>query len=231
VDEGALLAEQAVGERGLAGVGAADEGDAERAARAIGLIVAVAAAVAVARADRDRCRDRQALGDDLEQPIDAAAVRRRDRERLAQAHPVELVDQLVALGVVDLVDREHDRLAGRAQPGRDLEVERREPERPVDDEDEEVGLADRALGLAVDAGADHVARRDRIEPAGVDHAQRAAEVVDVAVAAVAGQARRVVDERGPAADEPVEQRRLADVGPADERDRPCHRAPPSRSPP
>ena len=40
----------------------------------------------------------------------------------------------------------------------------------------------------------------------------------LALAAVAGDARRVVDQRQPPADQPVEQRRLADIRPADDGD-------------
>ena len=70
----------------------------------------------------------------------------------------------------------------------------------------------------MDAGADHLVRGLGIETAGVDDPHLAAEVIGLAVAAIARQARRVVDERGAPADEPVEQRRLADVRPADDRD-------------
>ena len=38
------------------------------------------------------------------------------------------------------------------------------------------------------------------------------------LAAVAGDARGIVDERDLAADQPVEKRRLADIGPADNGD-------------
>ena len=67
----------------------------------------------------------------------------------------------------------------------------------------------------MDARADHLARRLGIETTGIDKPDRRAEVVGLAVAANTGQARRVVHERGAAADEAVEQGRLADVRPAD----------------
>ena len=44
----------------------------------------------------------------------------------------------------------------------------------------------------------------------------------LALAAVAGDARRVVDQRQPPADQPVEQRRLADIGPAGNNNHGCH---------
>ena len=119
---------------------------------------------------------------------------------------MELVHEVVAHRVIDLVDREEHRLAGRAQLLRERVIDRRQTRAPVDDEQQRVGLADRPERLAVDAGTDDFARRLRIETAGVDDAQRRTEIVGVAVAAIARQARRIVDERGAPADEAIEQR-------------------------
>ncbi len=77
----------------------------------------------------------------------------------------------------------------------------------------------------MDARADDFGLRLGIETAGVDDAQRRAEVIGIAVAAIARQVRRVVDERGAATDEPVEQRRLADVRTPDDRDERRHVSP------
>ena len=54
---------------------------------------------------------------------------------------------------------------------------------------------------------------------GVDEAQRPVVGLDDRVDRVAGRAGQVVHDRAVVADEPVEQRRLADVGAADDRDR------------
>ena len=67
-------------------------------------------------------------------------------------------------------------------------------------------------------------RRDRLEAAGVDDEEFAVAGAPAAVVAVARQAREVGDERVARLREPVEQRRLADVGTADERDRGQHQA-------
>ena len=127
--------------------------------------------------------------------------------RIGFSRAARLVDMMEAEGLVSP--------SAGGKP-REVLVDRGQPGAAVDHEHERVGLADRAQRLAVDARADHVVRGLGIEPAGVDHAHRGAEVIALAVAAIAGEVRGVVDERGPAADEPVEQRRLADVRPADD---------------
>ena len=53
---------------------------------------------------------------------------------------------------------------------------------------------------------------------GVDHPEVEPEQARLALAPVAGHARPVVDQRQLLADQPVEQGRLADIGPADDRD-------------
>ena len=60
--------------------------------------------------------------------------------------------------------------------------------------------------------------RIEFEPAGVDHDEAAAVPFRVAVEAVAGGSRAVLDDRGPPADDAVEERALADVGPPHDRD-------------
>ena len=62
------------------------------------------------------------------------------------------------------------------------------------------------------------AGRQRIEAAGVDDAEARRPPLADAVAAIARDARLVLDERRLPADQAVEQRRLADVRPPDQRD-------------
>ena len=57
-----------------------------------------------------------------------------------------------------------------------------------------------------------------LEAGGVDHPEFEPEQARLALAPVAGYARPVVDQRQALADEPVEQGRFADVGPADDGD-------------
>src|SRR6185436_19616966 len=62
------------------------------------------------------------------------------------------------------------------------------------------------------------AGRERIQAARVDDAEARRPPVADAVATIARDAGRVLDQRGLAADQAVEQRRLADVRPSDQRD-------------
>jgi hypothetical protein len=91
----------------------------------------------------------------------------------------------------------------------------------IDDQQHNIGEIERALGLRPHASGERCRRR-LFEPGGVDNAEF--EVGDAAVAftAVAGHPRRVVDQRRAPPDEPVEQRRLADIRPAEYRDREAH---------
>src|SRR5581483_7906425 len=87
----------------------------------------------------------------------------------------------------------------------------------VDDEERHLRLVERPLGLAAHARFQALVG-DVLEAGGVDQLE-----VDVAEptrgeAAVAGDARPVVDQRELAARQPVEQGRLADIRPPDDGD-------------
>jgi hypothetical protein len=150
----ALLADEAVHERGLADVRAADDGH----ARMVGFELFVAF-----------------FGKFLERILDelahAFAVLRRDRDRIAHRELVEFRrdDGLVhALGLVD--DEEGGR--GRLAQGLgDALVLRREAARAVDDEEDHVGFRNRLACLARHLGEDAVLR-DRLEAARVDDDER-----------------------------------------------------------
>ena len=91
------------------------------------------------------------------------------------------------------------------------------PGRRVDDEQDDVGLGDREPGLLLDARLDRVVRVE-LEPAGVDDDEPPAVPLGVAVQPVAGRPGAVLDDRRALAEEPVEQRALADVRSADDGD-------------
>ena len=93
----------------------------------------------------------------------------------------------------------------------------------IDDEERHIGVGERPLGLRLHAPGER-GRRRLFEPGGVDRPKFEIGDPGGAFAAVAGQPRRVVDQRQPAADEPVEQGRLADIGPSEDGDRKAHRA-------
>ena len=98
-----------------------------------------------------------------------------------------------------------------------MPVDRGQADAGVDHEEDGVGLGDGGLGL--DAHAPGEARRlALLEARRVDDREAEIAELGVALAAVARDAGLVVDQRQLLADEPVEQRRLADVWPADHGD-------------
>ena len=72
----------------------------------------------------------------------------RDRDRVAEAEAVELERLRLAAGLVDLVRDQEDRLVRAAQDRGELLVAGRDPGPRVDDEEDEVGLGDRACAPA-----------------------------------------------------------------------------------
>ena len=196
-----LLADQAVDQRRLAGVRAADDGDLDRLRRLVrfGLVLVVG----------------YVLKQRVAEVAEALAVLGGDRDRLAEAE-VEGLQRARGAGLaLGFVGDEDDRLAGGAQHGGEMPVERRDAGARVDEEEADVGGPHRRLGLHPHAAGEAL-RRGLVEAGGVDGGEAEAAEPRVALAPVAGDARQVVDQRQPAADEPVEQRRLADIRPADD---------------
>ena len=142
-------------------------------------------------------------------------MRGGDRDRVAQPQLVEFGDRALRRQPFGLVDGQHDRTPRFAQQVGDRRVLRRETLAPVDEEDDDVGFGDGLLRLprhrVQDAG-----RGLGLEAAGVDDEIRLVAEARAAVVAVASQAGKVGDQRVARPGQPVEERRLADVGPADE---------------
>ena len=166
----------------------------------------------------DRALAGEQVDDAVEQVAGAVAVQGGERERVAEAELVELDRLEVLARVVDLV-REHDhRLLRGPQGDRQLLVARRDPVPGVDDEEDEVGLRDRRARLLRDLGAERVGG-EVVDAARVDQEEVLAVPVREQLLAVAGDAGRLVHDRLPRLGQPVDQRRLADVREADDRDR------------
>jgi hypothetical protein len=144
-------------------------------------------------------------------------VRRGDRIRLLPAERIKLRGIGLALGVVGLVDRDDDRLRRSSEERRGLLVGGRDAGNGVDEKEDDVGLADRQPGLLLDLELDRVGRV-HLQAAGVDDDEAPAVPIGIAVHPVAGRAGTVLDDRLAAAHDAVEERRLADVGPADDGD-------------
>ena len=143
-------------------------------------------------------------------------MQRADRVRLAEPEGEELPALVLAAVVVGLVGDDDDVVAAAPQPVGDRLVVVGHPDRGVDDEQHDVGVAHGRLDLAADLHLEVAAARH--PPAGVDDPERHAEPLGLERLAVAGDAGPVLDDRRLLADDPVEQRALADVGPADDGD-------------
>ena len=87
----------------------------------------------------------------------------------------------------------------------------------VHDHDDRGGFVERDPSLAKDFGRDEIFVFGK-DAAGIDDAKCVAAPVGFAVQAVAGDAGFVADDGAPRSDQAIEQRGLADVGPADDGD-------------
>ena len=201
-DDHAVLAEDRVQQARLADVRAPEDRDPDRLL-----------------ADLRRPRARQARDDRVEQVAGAVAVQRGERDRVAEPEAVELERGIVPARVVDLVREQEDRLVRAAQDLRDLLVARRDPDLRVDDEEHEVGLLDRRARLVGDRARDR-RRVGDVDAAGVDQPELRPGPLADELLAVARDAGRLVDDGGARARQAVDERRLADVRKADDRDGP-----------
>jgi len=122
-----------------------------------------------------------------------------------------------AVEALGLVDDQMHRTSGAAQAGGDVLVVGRAPGAAVDEEQQDVRLGDRLLGLARHLVHDAVLGHG-IETRGIDDQIVAVADAADAVVAVAGETGLIGDEGVTRAREAVEQGRFADIGPADQND-------------
>ena len=120
--------------------------------------------------------------------------------------------------VVGLVDRHDDRRLGAPQMLRDLLITGNQPFPPVDDKHNDISGFQRTLTMNDDqfvqgirAGAEH--------SAGVDQGERGVLPVRRLMDDIPGRAGDRRDDRSSGSCDAIEDRRLADVRPADEHDR------------
>ncbi len=200
VHDDPVLAGHLVQQRGLADVGAADERDTARAAQcgAEGLGGGLG----------------QRLQHRVEQVTGTAAVQRGDRVRFAEAQGPERGGVGLPALAVDLVGAEHHGLAGPAQQLDDGLVGVGRADGGVDHEDDRVGGLDGVLRLGGDGGVE--AQHVLLPAAGVDDLEAPAGPLRLVADAVTGDAGLVLHDGFAAADDPVHQGRLADVGAADD---------------
>ena len=169
---------------------------------------------------------RQRLLQRRHQPVDVPAGPRGDVDPRRPLHldevALDLAVEVVAPLLVDevpLVERDHQRPARLAHRLDDPQVLLGDRLRAVDDEHRHLGALDRGLGAQ--RGVVLVARRGLhplADAGGVDEAPGLPAELDQLVDRVDRRTRRVVDDHPVLACELVQQRGLADVGSADDRD-------------
>ena len=206
-----LLAEQVIDQRRLAGIGTADDGDPDRPLRQI-LIGFDDVVIVELLALLDRLRHQRAQR--VVEIAEALAMLGRNLDRLAEPERVGFHRAGIALLALALVGDQHHRLVGAAREIGKGAIVRRQAGARVDHEHQGVGKPDRGLGLLLHPRGQR-ALGALVEARGVDHGEFEIAEASLALAAVAGDAGLVIDQRELLSDQPVEQRRFSDIGPAD----------------
>ena len=205
VHDRAVVADEAVEQRGLADVRPTDDGDGEDRVvdRGFGFFL------------RERVDDR------VEEVAAPPSVHRRHRPRLAETEALERPHVGLAPFVVDLVDDDEHRLVRLVQHARDALVLLHETDGAVDHEEDHVGVDQRALGLTADHARERLAAFTRLgsEPTtGVDDHELAAVPLGVELLAIARDARLLLDDRVATTDKAVDEGGLAHVRATDDGD-------------
>src|SRR4051794_10411192 len=199
-DDHALAAQEAVDQRRLADVRATDDREADDV---VVLLLGLA------------------LGEHVDDPVQQVPgpepLGGGDRLRIAEPEAVEVGGQRHVADVVDLVGGEDDRLGPAAQEVGELLVPGPGAGARVDDQDGDLGVVERRLGLLADR-AGHRVVVEHVHAAGVDQREAAPVPLGRDLVAVARDAGARMDHRLARARQPVDERRLADVGIADDGD-------------
>ena len=229
-----LLFEQRVDERRLAGVGAPDDGEAERPGTGGRGSAAVVGATVLpgSRGTRARpLRVLQVLRDLLRRPgleqghpdpvdlvlqvADALAMLGRDGDGFAETELEGVIEAFRSGPALALVGNEEHRLAGPPHECSKRLIGMSDARPCIDHEQHQIGLGDGTLRLLAHTGR-NAAGRGLLEARRVDEDRRLARDRSLRLAPVAREAGHGIHEREPPAGETVEQRRLADIGPADD---------------
>ena len=140
-----------------------------------------------------------------------------DGDRLAEAELEGRVEAFLGGATLALVGDEHDGASRRAHQFAERLVVRSYALARVDDEQHQIGGAKRRFALLAHALGDRAAL-GVLEAGRVDDGHGIAGKVGFALAPVARQPRHVGHESRAPSRQPVEQRRLADIGSADDGD-------------
>ena len=153
---------------------------------------------------------RKHLDDLVQEVAGAGTVGRGDGPDLAEAQAVEVVRVVHLLTRVDLVHAQDDGFLGTAQEVRDLRVIIGDAGLRLAHEQDHIGLFHGDDHLAADSVLEDIVRIGRIT-AGVHHRELGAAPFALAVMAVAGHARRLIDDGLTHAHQAVEKGRFAHV--------------------
>ncbi len=144
-------------------------------------------------------------------------LRRDDPERRHTEFVKRRQQFLLLLRPVDLVDHIEGFFADPAQQFDHFVIGRQHPLLAIQQKKNDIGLVDGGHCLAADGG-DHFIGRIVVDAAGVDQDKRPVSPEDPLVVTISGHARGRVDDGFARSGNPVEQGRLADIGPADQGD-------------
>ena len=203
-NDGAVGAQDAVEQRGLTSVGAADDGHVQRIGELVGDLVLLLG---------------QQGNDVVEQVAGAVAVQRRERRGLADTERIELPDAVVlAIGVVELVHQQKDRLVAALEHAGDRLVLLGDAGAAVDHKQDDGGFLGGGERLVADGRGKHVIALERLDAARVDDGELAAVPIGCVIRAVARDAARLVDDGVRGLGQAVNERGLAHVGASDDGD-------------
>ena len=121
-----------------------------------------------------------------------------------------------------LVGDQHHRLVGAAREIGKGAIVRRQACARVDHEHQRIRKADRGFGLLLHPRGER-ALGALVEAGGIDDGEFEVAETRISLAAVARNAGLVIHQREFLPDQPVEQRRLSDIGPADDGNRKGHK--------
>ena len=200
----AVGAQDAVEQRGLTGVGAADDGHVQRIGELIGDLVLLLG---------------QQGHDVVEQVARAMTMQGRERRGLADAERIELPDAVVlAIGVVELVHQQKDRLVAALEHASDRLVLLGDAGAAVDHKQDDGGFLGGGEGLVADGRGKDVVALERLDTARVDDGELAAVPIGRVIRAVASNAAGLVDDGVRGLGQAVNERGLAHVGASDDGD-------------
>ena len=202
--DGAVGTQDAVEQRRLTGVGAADDGHIQRVGERVGDLVLLLG---------------QQGHDVVEQVARAVAVQGRERRGLADAERIELPDVVIlAIGVVELVHQQKDRLVAALEHAGDRLVLLGDAGAAVDHKQDDGGFLGGGERLVADGRGKDVIALERLDAARVDDGELAAVPIGRVIRAVARDAAGLVDDGVRGLGQAVDERGLAHVGASDDGD-------------